>query len=414
MNEVKKTPKSARAQFIFATIFLDALGIGLIIPTMPDIIRRFGTDPAFVSQYFGYFISVYALMQFLMSPVLGSLSDRFGRRSILLVSLLFAGLDYILMAYAPTLGILFVGRVLSGLTGASMTVATAYMADVSDDSNRAANFGLIGAGFGMGFVAGPILGGLLGAYTPHAPFLAAAALNLLNFIFGIFVLPESLPESSRRKFDLKRLNPFKSMLIAVRPSSILLMVWVYILVFFAGNVHPAVWTLYTQYKFGWSAWQVGLSLTFVGIVIAIAQGWLTRIIIPRLGEYRSIVVGLAVGGIALCLWSVANQGWMMYAIMAFASIGGIGGPALQSELAKEAPPSQQGELQGTLVSLGSLTAIISPLFYTTLFTEFTRPDGVIFSGAPYLAAGAIQLFGLLMLFAAHRLKTPSRNAVTLG
>lgn len=413
MNEVKKTPKSARAHFIFATILLDSLGIGLIIPTMPDIIRRFGTDPAFVSQYFGYFISVYALMQFLASPVLGSLSDRFGRRSILLVSLLCAGLDYILMAYAPTLGILFAGRVISGLTGASMTVATAYMADVSDDSTRAANFGLIGAGFGMGFIAGPIVGGLLGAYSPHAPFLAAAVLNLLNFVFGLFVLPESLPVSMRRKFEWKRLNPFKSMMIAVKPSSILLLVWVYIAVFFAGNVHPSVWTLYTQYKFGWTAWQVGLSLTFVGLVIAIAQGWLTRIIIPKLGEHRSIIVGLAVGGIALLLWSVANEGWMMYAIMGFASIGGIGGPALQSELTKHAPSSEQGELQGTLISLGSLTAIVSPLFYTTLFTEYTKSDGPIFSGAPYLAAGVIQMLCLL-LYWAQGLKTPSKNATTLG
>jgi DHA1 family tetracycline resistance protein-like MFS transporter len=181
--------KSASVRFIFATIFLDALGIGILIPVFPDVIRRFGHDPSFVNHYYGYFISIYALMQFLASPILGSLSDRFGRRPVLLISLLGAGLDYLLMAFAPTLGILFAGRIVSGLTGASMTVASSYMADISDDSNRSANFGMIGAAFGLGFIVGPGLGGLLGHMGHHAPFIAAAVFNLLNFAFGYFILP---------------------------------------------------------------------------------------------------------------------------------------------------------------------------------------------------------------------------------
>ncbi|MCE9598845.1 MAG: MFS transporter, partial [Spirochaetia bacterium] len=200
----------ANVWFIFTTILLDAIGIGLLIPVMPDILRRFTNDPVIVSEYYGYFIGAYAIMQFFASPVLGSLSDRFGRKSILLISLLGAGLDYIFMAFAPTLTLLFIGRIISGLTGASMTVASSYMADISDDKNRSANFGMIGAGWGVGFIAGPMLGGLLAGFGPTAPFLVAAMLNILNFLFGVFVLPESLSLANRRQIQIKNLNPFTS------------------------------------------------------------------------------------------------------------------------------------------------------------------------------------------------------------
>lgn len=378
------------------TIFLDALGIGLIIPSMPDIIRRFNSDPEFVNQYFGYFISVYALMQFVASPVLGSLSDKFGRRPILLMSLLGAGLDYILMAFAPNLAILFIGRIISGLTGASMTVASAYMADVSDDSNRSANFGLIGAGWGFGFIAGPVIGGFLGGYDHAAPFLGAAVLNLLNFAFGVFILPESLPKEMRRNISLSRLNPMKSIVKALRPSPILVLIWVYILLFMAGQVHPSIWTLYTQYRFQWTAFEVGLSLSFVGVSIAIAQGYLTRIVIPKLGEEKSLVMAIFVNILGFALFGLATQGWMMYAIMAATAIAGVGGPALQSLLAKHVPPSEQGELQGTLMSLASVTAILGPLLYTNLFSYYTE-RGHIVPGAPYICAAGFCLVCLVMV-----------------
>nr|AIA18793.1 Tetracycline_Resistance_MFS_Efflux_Pump [uncultured bacterium] len=397
------TPRQSSVRFIFATILLDALGIGLIIPILPDVIRRFGAEANFVNHYFGYFISVYALMQFVASPVLGSLSDRFGRRPILLVSLLGAGLDYVLMALAPNLWILFFGRVIAGLTGASMTVASSYMADISDDSNRSSNFGMIGAGWGLGFIAGPMLGGLLGSFGSHYPFYAAAVLNLLNFAFGYFILPESLPTSQRRKIDIKRLNPLRSLLKVFVPSSTVVLIYVYTLVYLAGHAHPSIWTLFTQFKFGWSAFQVGLSLSVVGISIAIVQGGLTRVVIPKLGEPKALSVGLWFNVVGFALFAFATQGWMMYAILAVSSLSGIAGPALQSLISKDIPPSEQGELQGSLISIGSLTAIVGPLIYTNAFATFTKPDAVyFFPGVPYLLAAVISFAGWALLVIAQR------------
>ena len=392
MSEAKTQNKM---RFIFVTVLLDAIGLGLLIPVMPDVLRRFSTDPTFVSEHYGYFIGVYALMQFVMSPVLGSLSDRFGRRPILLVSLLFAGVDYLFMAFAPTLPLLYLGRVISGLTGASMTVASSYLADVSDDSNRSANFGLMGAGWGVGFIAGPLIGGAVAGLGPTAPFLVAAALNLCNFAYGVFVLPESLDDAHRRQVLLKNLNPFSSIYKVLKPSAISLMVWIYFLLFLAGQVHPVNWTLYTQTKFHWSTFQVGLSLSFVGIVMAIGNVVLTQKLIPRLGEPRSLTFGLCIYAVAFLLFGSAPSGWMMYAILIFFAFACITVPALQSMMAKHIPPSQQGEFQGSLVSLGSLACVIAPLFFTALFTHFTRP-GIepYFPGAAYVGAAAICLLNL--------------------
>lgn len=392
--------KTASVRFIFATIFLDALGIGIIIPILPDLLRKFSTDPVQAAQLFGYFISSYALMQFLASPVLGSLSDRYGRRPVLLVSLLGAGLDYIVMAFAPQMWILFLGRIVSGLTGASMTVASAYIADISDDKNRSANFGMIGAGFGLGFIVGPALGGLLGAYDHTVPFLVAAALNLLNFAFGYFVLPESLPAGSRRKMDLRRLNPLKSLGHVFRSSPLLGLIWIYLLIFLAGQVHPANWTLYTETKFGWTPTQVGLSLSFVGLSIAAVQGGFSRILIPYFGEIRSVTVGVSLSCVGYLLFAIANEGWMMYAIMVPFAFAGICGPAMQSLITKGTPASEQGELQGTLVSLGSFAAILGPLVYSELFAKFTQPNSeIFFPGAAYVAASMIaSLAALLWIF----------------
>jgi DHA1 family tetracycline resistance protein-like MFS transporter len=404
--------KKARVQFIFVTILLDALGIGLLIPILPDLIRRFSEDPSMVSQYFGYFISVYALMQFLASPVLGSLSDRFGRRPVLLVSLLGAGLDYLIMAFAPNMLILFIGRIISGLTGASMTVATAYMADISDNSNRSSNFGMIGAAFGLGFIFGPALGGLIGSLGWQAPFFVAAALNILNFIFGYFILPESLPTGQRRKIEIGKMNPFSSIMKILKPSPIMLLIWVYILLFLAGQVHPSTWTLYTEHKFGWTALQVGVSLSFVGLSFAIVQGGLMRIIIPRLGEWNSLVAANWISILSFLAWALATKGWMMYAILAPSALAAVGGPALQSLISHGVPPSEQGELQGTLVSLASLTAIAGPLLFTGLFAHYTAVDAPAqFAGAPYLGASVISaLAGVLLYFAHRREKLRLRSA----
>jgi DHA1 family tetracycline resistance protein-like MFS transporter len=386
--------RRAAVRFIFVTILLDAAGLGILIPVLPDVLRRFSDDPAVVSRNFGWFISAYALMQFAASPVLGSLSDRFGRRSILLSSLLGAALDYLFMAFAPTLPLLFLGRAISGLTGASMTVASSYMADISDDKSRSANFGMIGAGWGIGFIVGPLVGGLLSSLGPKAPFIAAAVLNLVNFLYGWLLLPESLPPERRRKVAARELNPVASILRVAKPSAFAPFIWIFFLVFLAGQIHPVNWTLYTETKFGWSSWQVGLSLSFVGVMIAVVQGGLTRVIVPRLGERLALTVGLSVFAVSFALFAFASKGWMMYAIVVLFSLSGITMPALQSILAKHVPADRQGELQGSLVSLGSLASILAPLIFTTLFVRFTSGGGVHFPGAAYLGAAAICCFTL--------------------
>ncbi|MBY0472610.1 TCR/Tet family MFS transporter [bacterium] len=380
----------ARVIFIFVTILLDAIGLGLLIPVFPDILRRLTHNPTQVSEYYGYFMGSFALMQFLASPILGSLSDRFGRKPVLLVSLFGAGIDYIFMAYAPTFTLLFIGRIISGLTGASMTVASSYIADISTDKNRSANFGMIGAAWGLGFIAGPMLGGFLGTLGPTAPFLVAAALNILNFLFGIFVLPESLPKDMRRKMNLKKLNPFSSIMKVLRPSAFVVLIWIYFLLFLAGQVHPVNWTLYTQTKFGWSAREVGLSLSFVGVIIAVSQGLLTRLIIPRIGEGASLTLGIFMYMVSFALFALATKSWMVYAIIVLFSLTGIAIPALQSTVTKYIPANEQGELQGSLVSLGSLSAIFAPILFTYLFVTFTKnPHHHYFPGAAYLAASVI-------------------------
>jgi DHA1 family tetracycline resistance protein-like MFS transporter len=373
--------------FIVITILLDAIGIGIIIPILPDVIRRFGTDSDFVSTYFGYFISVYALMQFLASPLLGSLSDRFGRRPVLLVSLLGAGLDYILMAFAGSMPLLFIGRVISGLTGASMTVASSYMADISNDTNRTANFGLIGASFGVGFIVGPVLGGFVGSFGHQYPFLLASVLSLSNFFFGLFVLPESLPENKRRKVDLHRMNPFKSLGKILFKSPMVIFIWMYLLINLAGHSHPSIWTLYTQYKFKWTSMQVGLSLAAVGVSFGIGQGFTTRLLVPRLGEMKSVIIGTSLHVASYIAYALITQGWMVYVAISLFTLVGITMPSLQTLISQKTPTEEQGELQGSLVSIGSLTAVIGPLFYTKLFSHFTSAESSInFPGAPYIAA----------------------------
>ncbi len=387
---MKTSSQKKSVYFIFTTIVLDMLGIGLIIPVLPDVIRRFVTDPGQINLLFGYFVAVYALMQFFASPILGSLSDRYGRRSILLISLLGSAIDYVFMALAPTLSLLFVGRVISGLTGASMTVANSYMADISDDSNRSANFGLIGAAFGIGFIAGPILGGVLGNIGPTIPFIAAAVLNFLNFLFGVFVLPESLPPELRRPFEFKKLNPFSSFVKILKPSPILFFVITYAFMFLAGNVHPSIWTLYTEHKFAWSPLQVGISLSFVGLIYGFSQAFLTKKLVPKWGERRALKIGLAFNALGFLLYAIINQGWMVYAVMLLTCLSGLAVPCLQSVMSKQVEPNRQGELQGDLVSLSSLASIAAPLLYTFSFNWAIKPDSLIhFPGLPYLIAALI-------------------------
>lgn len=399
-----------RVQFIFFTIFLDALGIGLLIPVLPDILRRFTQDPGEITRYYGYFLSAYAAMQFLASPILGSLSDRFGRRPVLLVSLLGAGIDYLFMAFAPSLVLLFIGRIISGLTGASMTVASSYMADISTDDDRSKNFGLIGAAWGLGFIIGPVLGGLFQQLGPSGPFLVAAALNIMNFGFGYFILPESLAKIHRRPLRWRGLNPFLSVIKILKPSPVTAAVWVYFLLFFAGQVHPVNWTLYTENRFGWTAWQVGISLAAVGVCNAATQALLPRYMIPRLGELKSFIVGTAFAVLGFFLFGAITEGWMAYPVILVFSISAVSFPALQSIISQSVAPNEQGELQGSLVALGSVSAILAPFFFSSIFIAFSDQSKTYVPGAAYYAAAGICVIALCIATMSNKTKLPREEA----
>ncbi|MGZ3743090.1 MAG: TCR/Tet family MFS transporter [Pseudobdellovibrionaceae bacterium] len=392
--------------FILATIFLDTIGVGLLVPIFPKIIARFATEPEIISRYFGLFLGSYALMQFLAAPVLGALSDRFGRKGILLISLMGAALDYLLMAYAPRIELLILGRIIAGLTGASMTVASSYVADISDEKNRTHNFGLIGAAWGLGFIAGPLLGALLDLLGPKAPFFAAALLNLLNFFFGIFVLPESLSKEKRRALVLAKLNPLLSIIKILKPSRIAIFVWLYFLIFLAGQALPINWTLYTEIKFHWSSLELGISLSFMGVIVALSQGVLTRYLIPRWGEEKAITIGIVFYAVCFLLFGLSTRSWMLYGTILMFSLTGVAIPSIQSLMSRSIPTNEQGELQGSLVSLGSLASVIAPLMFTPLFIQFTKTGAPLFlPGVVFFLACGISLFTLAIWFCYQRFST---------
>lgn len=382
--------------FIFITLLVDVIGLGIILPVLPELIRQIhGGDISDASRIGGWLTFAYAGMQFLFSPVIGGLSDRFGRRPVLLASLIGFGLDYILMGFAPTIGWLFVGRLIAGMTGASFTTAGAYIADVSPPEKRAQNYGLLGAAFGVGFIIGPVIGGLLGHYGPRVPFFAAAAFALLNAGYGYFFLPESLSPENRRPFDWKRANPVGSLKHLAKYPIVLELVVAFVFIFIAGHANQSTWTYYTIEKFKWTSAQVGYSLGFVGLMVAIVQGGLIRIVIPKLGQKRSVYFGLSFYSLTFALFSLANQGWMMYAIMVPSALGGFAGPALQGIMTAQVPPNEQGELQGALTSLISLTSIFGPLLMTGLFSYFSKPGApVYFPGAPFMAASVLTAISL--------------------
>ncbi len=384
--------------FIFITLFIDILGIGLIIPVLPQLVRSFrGGDYEAASHTVGWLGAVYALMQFLFSPVLGSLSDQFGRRPVILLSLLGAGLDYLLLAFAPNLGWFFIGRVINGISGANITAASAYIADISPPEKRAANFGIIGAAFGLGFIAGPLMGGWLGHHNLRWPFIGAAVLALANWLYGFYVLPESLAPENRRRFSWGRSNPFGS-LVALRrfPVVIGLTESLFLINLAQFSLHN-IWVLYTGYRYHWNETDVGISLAIVGIMAAIVQGGLARKIIPALGEKRSIFIGLLVGTINMVGYGLATQGWMLYAILAIGSLGAIAGPALQGLVSRSVPANEQGAVQGALSGLSSVSMFLAPLIATNLFGYFISDRApLILPGAPFFLSGLMMLVALFL------------------
>ncbi len=403
-------PRKAAINFIFITLLIDVMGWGLIIPVMPELISQLkGIAINEASPYGAWLLSAYAVTQFVFAPVIGNLSDKYGRRPVLLFSLIGFGIDYIFLALAPTYGWLFVGRIIAGITGASFTTATAYIADISTPETRAKNFGMIGAAFGLGFIIGPALGGLLAGLGIRAPFYAAAILCLLNTLYGYFVLPESLSKEHRREFHWKRANPLGSLKLFIKYPAIGKLAISFFLIYMAAQSVQGNWNFYTIYRFQWSEKMVGISLAVVGLLVGVVQAGLTRVINPKIGNERSIYLGLILYSIGLLLFAFATEGWMMFAFLIPYCLGGIAGPSLQAVLAGHVPSNEQGELQGALTSLMSLTTILGPPLMSNLFKYFTTKDHFHFPGAPFLA-GAVFMIGSIIV-AGITLKSERHAAV---
>ena len=385
--------RSAGLTFIFITLLIDVTGFGIIIPILPTLITELVQgDLSTAARWGGLLMFIFAIMQFICAPIMGGLSDQFGRRPVLLATLFAFGLDFILQGLAPNIWWLFIGRMIAGITGASFSTAGAYIADVSEPEKRAQNFGLIGAAFGIGFILGPVIGGFLGQFGSRVPFFASAGLALLNFTYGYFILPESLKPENRRPFDWKRANPIGTLLRVRRYPVLLSLIGSLIFVYIAAHANQSTWSYIMIDKFNWDARMIGISLGWVGLTVGIVQGGLTRIIIPKLGQIRSIYIGLALNALGFLLFAFSTQTWMIFVFMIPFAMGGIAGPAIQGIMSNQVPHNEQGELQGTLASVVSLTSIISPLFMTNLFSFFTRPSAPIhFAGAPFLAGSALCL-----------------------
>ncbi|QBX99860.1 MFS transporter [Rhodophyticola sp. CCM32] len=381
--------------FILITVAFDAMGIGLIFPVMPDLIRSVrSADLANAALWGGILSAAYAVMQFAFSPTLGNLSDRFGRRPVLLVSMAVMALDYAVMAVAGTIWLLLAGRIVAGVAAATQSTAMAYMADITKPDKRAQNFGLISAGFGVGFILGPVIGGLLGGLDPRAPFVVAAFLAVINFAFGYIVLPESLSPEKRRSFQWRRANPLGGLQYIGKLPGVKILLIVMFSYQISNFVYPVIWAYYTQAAFGWSTGQIGLSLAGYGLSVALVQGLLIRVILPVLGESRAVFWGLLLNMACLVGYGLASAGWMIWVLLPISALGAIVAPAMQALMSRRAGPDQQGELQGVLASLGALSMIISPLVMTQAFFWFTRAGAdPALPGAPFLLSAVLMLAG---------------------
>jgi DHA1 family tetracycline resistance protein-like MFS transporter len=392
--------KKAAIGFIFITLLIDVIGLGLIIPVFPELIKEMiHGDNSDASRWGGWLLASYAFMQLICAPILGSLSDKYGRRPVLLLSLLGFGADYLFLAFAPTIGWLFVGRIIAGLFGASFTTASAYIADISTDKDRTQNFGMIGAAFGLGFIIGPVIGGLLGGLGPRVPFMVAAGLSLLNALYGYFVLPESLPKEKRRAFDWSRANPVGSLLHLKKYPAIIGLMCSLFFVYIAAHAVQSNWGFYGIEKFGWTEKLIGISLGVVGLLVALVQAGLTRIVIPKIGNEKSIYIGLLLYTIGMFLFGIATSTVLMFAFIVPYCLGGIAGPSLQAVIAAHVPSNEQGELQGAMTSVISLTSIIGPLIMSNLFSHFTQKGGSIyFPGAPFMLGALLMLISTIIAY----------------
>lgn len=408
-------PRKPALVFVFITLFLDVLGIGLVVPILPKLVENLaggGVDSA--SFVFGWMVGLYALMQFLFAPVIGSLSDRFGRRPVILLSLFGSGLDYFLLAWAPTLPWFFLGRLISGISGANYSAAAAYIADVSPPEKRAASFGIIGAAFGLGFIFGPALGGWLGHFGLRVPFYAAGSLTLINWLYGYLILPESLKPENRRAFSLKRSNPIGALLELKKQRLVLGLSISYFISSIAHQVYPSIWVLYTSYRYDWGTKQTGLSLALVGLMAAIVQGGLTRKIIPKLGERRAAVGGLIIMAIALTGYGLASQGWMIYGIIIFGSLSGIAVPAIQGMISRTVGDNEQGGIQGSLTGLQSVAGAIGPLLATGIFGYFISEKApALIPGAAFFLSSGLAVMAAMLAARSFRRNPVARDGQEL-
>ncbi|MBX9892373.1 MAG: TCR/Tet family MFS transporter [Chitinophagaceae bacterium] len=392
--------KQAALGFIFVTLLIDVTGFGLVIPVMPKLIEELiHGNVSDASRYGGWLGFAYAIMQFIFAPVIGNLSDKYGRRSVLLFSLFGFGIDYILLSFAPNITWLFIGRMIAGITGASFTTATAYIADISSPEDRAKNFGMVGAAFGVGFIIGPVMGGFLGQIGTRVPFYVSAALCLLNWLYGFFILPESLPKDKRRPFSWKRANPLGSLLLLRRYSGVSALVGSLVLIYIAAHAVQSTWSFFTIEKFHWSEKLIGLSLGLVGILVGAVQGGLIRYVNPKLGNERSVYIGLLLYAFGMLLFGLASASWMLFVFLVPYCLGGIAGPALQAIITGHVPQNEQGELQGALTSLMSATSIIGPPLMTNLFAFFTAKTApVYFPGAPFILGAVLMLASAVIAY----------------
>ncbi len=389
--------KKTALLFIFITILVDVIGIGIILPIIPDLIMELTGEGTAEAVIYGMWLTTaFAGMQFLFSPVLGEISDRYGRRPILLIALLGLSIDYLIHAWAPTIIWLFVGRFLAGITGASFTVASAYIADVSSKEDKAKNFGLIGAAFGVGFIIGPGVGGFFGEIDIRLPFYIAAGLTFANFVFGYFFVPESLLPENRRSINVLKMIPGVSLVSLRNYKGVLLLILGFFLANLAGQALPSTWSYYGIERYDWSPQDIGISLMVVGLLVAIAQGFLVGVVVKKLGKKKTVIIGFLLWTIGMFLFSQASEPWMLYAFLIPYAFGGIAGPTVQGIISNQVSEKEQGNLQGAITGLVSVTAILGQLIFSSVFYYFIRPETEVYiPGAPYVLAASFLCIALL-------------------
>lgn len=384
---------------VLGALLIDTMGFGIIVPVMPDLLVHLTGQPlSEAARASGFLLFVFAAAQFLCGPVMGGLSDRFGRRPVVTFCMLAFGLDYLVMAAAPSLAFIFVSRAIAGVAGALVVPASAYIADITPPERRAQSFALIGSAFGLGFVIGPVLGGFLGTLGPRVPFVAAGLLALANATAGLLFLPESLPAERRRPFELKRANPFGTFRSLSRHRGALVIFVAWVPWMLAHQIYPSTWAFFAKLRFAWSDSAIGLSLAYAGLTIALAQAFVTRRLIPVLGERRAILLGLTLGAAGFLGNALATEGWMVYAALSVGAFQGLVFPSMNATLSRLVDPREQGELQGGVASLTSLSAIVGPLLFTGVLAHFTRASAAVhFPGAAFVVAAALALTSFVIV-----------------